>query len=182
MRNLIFVLSAVLFLAFTSCNKNDAPDEMVGGDDTENPENNACTANVFGIQIATPSINFNQDSSWLTYLRPGTGPVIIVGDRKGWLGWDFPTFPGTNDIVFDYPNAGLTVGKFDISSIGGVIAHDTANNTGTSLTCPCTDAFVEITQIDEAARICCGNIGGTVSDGYGNSFPIFGSFKAYLDY
>lgn len=165
-------LFSLLFL-FVACS-DDNPDDM---QNEEMPSNmlTECDEDPFGIILETPNVTLEQDSSWLTFYD---GPDV-GGDRLGYLGWDYPTWMGSNDIVFSYPNEGLMVGEFEIVSVGGVLYFDGTG--GTMLVCPC-DAFVlEITHLDKEQGYCCGTVSGKATNQDNALVTVEGEFKAFLD-
>lgn len=166
-----------LLLAFTyflaGCsdeNPDDRNDEM-----EPTSEMTTCSENSFSIVVETPNISFEQDSSWLTF---NDGPTI-VGERLGYLGWDYPGWMGSSDLVFEYPNDGLQIGKYEIVSAGAVLDFDGTG--GIMLVCPCDSFVLEILHLDKVEGYCCGTILGKATNQNNELVDIEGSFKAFLD-
>lgn len=172
---IIFGFFTFIFM-FTACSDGLSDDNMMEEDlEDEASSPPACSEDPFAIFIATPGITFEQDSSWLTY----DDGSAIQGDRLGYLGWDYPGWMGSNDIVFKYPNEGLQVGEYEISSAGGVLYFDGSG--GTMLLCPCVSFVLEISYLDLEQGYCCGVVSGEATNQNDELVAVEGHFKAFLD-
>lgn len=171
----LFVL-LFLFGTTMSCKKDSEIEPTV--DTTIENSADKCLDEDFHIDINIPSIEFSQDTAWLSYIHQSS-PINIIGERQGYLSWSFPGWSGSSNLIFNYPNEGLQVGAFEVEAAGGVLDFD--GTTGIMIVCPC-DLTVEITQLDEEAGYCCGTMSGEVTDQNGDLVNMTGNFKAVLDF
>lgn len=167
-------LFSFLFL-LVACSDQDPIDMEMEEEEKEIVAPTECSEASYGFYTETPNVTFQQDSSWLTFYD-GAG---VVGDRLGYLGWDYPGWNGANDIIFSYPNSGLEVGQYEVTSVAGVVEFD--GMTGVMLLCPCDDFTLEITEINKDEGFCCGVFAGKAKGKDDQEVDVEGTFKAFLD-
>lgn len=134
-----------------------------------------CDTIPFGISLTTPNVTFQSDSSTVIF---NDGP-IIQGRRLGHLAWDYPGWMGSTDITFEYPNAGLDIGSYEVVSLGAVLDFDGTG--GTMLVCPCDSLIVVLTHVDKTFGYCCGTVKGVATNQDNELVELEGSFRAALD-